>query len=527
MTLHRLLWTAGFVASCATAPAPSDGMALAPLHQVSGAMSQGKVSAQALVTTYLARIERIDRAGPTLQSVLSINPNAVGDARRLDEERAQGKARGPLHGIPVLIKDNIETADPLPTTAGSLALKDNLTERDAPLVAGLRAAGAVILGKTNLSEWANFRSEQSISGWSGIGGQVRNPYILDHSPCGSSSGSGAAVAAGLAAGAVGTETNGSIICPSAANGIVGFKPTVGLVSQARIVPISSTQDTAGPMTRSVRDAALMLTAMVNRSDAVDYAATLSKDALKNRRVGVLRFAVGDRPEIQAAFDKALTVLKAAGATVVEIDAFEPQGTIWKDEYKILKAEFKSTLNAYLASTPPAVKVRSLADLIAFNKNTAREMALFGQDILVSSQTEPALEDPDYRQARDRALAASRENGIDKLLKDNDVTLLVAPTWAPAFMIDAVNGDASSGRVGMGWMAAIAGYPHLTVPMGFVRGLPIGLSFMSTKGRDAEILAAGFAYEARRGPWKGPRFFGSAEDVPSVREAMQRLVDTSR
>ncbi|MEO0320775.1 MAG: amidase family protein, partial [Pseudomonadota bacterium] len=316
----------------------------------------GDITSEALVSAYLARINAIDRAGPQLQSVLTVNPDALRDARALDALLADGTVKGPLHGVPILLKDNIESADAMATTAGAMVLKENVTGRDSPLVAGLRASGAVILGKTNLSQWANFRSNGSISGWSALGGQVRNPHMLDRSPCGSSSGSGAAMAASLAAGTVGTETNGSIICPSNVNGIVGFKPTVGLVSQQYIVPISSSQDTAGPMTKTVRGAAMMLSAMAqDGADTLDYSAGLDAGALDGVRVGVLRFSVGDNADIAATFDKALEVLKAAGATLVEIEEFSlDTEDFWTKSRNVLYHEFKATLNDYLAQAAPAV-----------------------------------------------------------------------------------------------------------------------------------------------------------------------------
>ena len=523
----RIQLLAGVIAATACAgPAAQPGaraLTRAPLHQITKAIADGDITAESMVRAYLERIDTIDRAGPRLQSVLAVNPQALADAKRLDAERAAGKIRGPLHGAPLLIKDNIETADPVATTAGSLALAKNVTGRDAPLAAGLRAAGAIILGKTNLSEWANFRSSSSMSGWSGLGGQVRNPYVLDRSPCGSSSGSGAAAAAGLAAGTVGTETNGSIICPSSMNGIVGFKPTVGLVSQSLIVPVASSQDTAGPMTRSVRDSALMLGAMVNRPDALDYAAQLTKDALKGRRVGVLRFAVGKRPDVKAVFETALDVLRNAGAVLVEIEAYERPSTLWKDQLKVLRAEFKSTVNEYLAQTAPANSVRNLSAVIEFNRTQApdRELFLFGQDTLVASNAEPALTDTAYLEALARIQTATRQDGIDKFLREHEVTILVAPSQNPAFVVDAVHGDLFPGGVGAGWMAAIAGYPHLTVPMGFVRGLPVGLSFMATAGEDAAVLTAGYAYETRRGSLPGPQYLPTAEKVPAIQSAMAR------
>lgn len=476
------------LASCATAPgaqSPAEALASRPLSEIAEAIRSGEVTSEAMVEVYLARIERYDRDGPRLNSVLALNPHALADARARDRARASGAALGPLHGVPILIKDNIETADPMATTAGSLALIDNITGRDSPLVAQLRAAGAVILGKTNLSEWANFRSNASISGWSGAGGQVRNPYVLDRSPCGSSSGSGAAVAVGLAAAAIGTETNGSISCPASMNGVVGFKPTVGLISQAHIVPISATQDTGGPMTRTVRDAAILLQAMVEPSAP---AFTLNDDALRGVRVGVLRFAVGEDAEMRAVFSRALNTLEAAGAELVEIETFETPEGFWDDAFKVLLVEFRAGIDDYLATTPSNVGVRSLADLIAFNEmHAARELALFDQSILEMSLSQPGLADAEYLAARMRVLAATREDGIDRILRAFNVSVLVAPTGPAAFLIDPVHGDAYPEGVGAGWIAAIAGYPHLSVPMGEIRGLPVGLSFMGAAHSDAAIF----------------------------------------
>ena len=510
----------------ASAPAridPAPPLLSAPLPEIASALAEGKTTSTALVEAYLKRIERIDRAGPRLQSVLKINPKALEDAARLDAERAAGNVRGPLHGVPLLVKDNIETADPMPTTAGAIALARNQTGADSPSIAGLRAAGAIIMGKSNLSEWANFRSNKSISGWSALGGQTRNPYMLNRSPCGSSSGSGASVAAALTAGAIGTETNGSIICPSGANGLVGFKPTLGLVSQERIVPIAPSQDTAGPMTRTVRGSALLLTAMVNRTDGIDYAAQLSPDALKGVRIGVLRFATGPRKAVKAHFEDALEILRAAGATLIEIDKHNSPKTLWPDQLKVLRVEFKAALNAYLAKTPPAVEVRSIDDLIAFNKrkSSARELALFDQSILTDAAAEPDLSDPDYLAALKRIQAAAQQDGIDKLLKDHDVTLLVTPSWGPAFILDFVHRDNFPPGAGVGWMPAIGGYPHLTVPMGLDRGLPVGMSFISTAGKDADVLAAGFAYESRRKPIPAPAYLKTEADLPAVNAAIAR------
>ncbi|MBM7405755.1 MULTISPECIES: amidase [Sphingomonas] len=472
------------------------------LSDAATALAAG-TSSEALTRAYLARIEAIDRKGPTLRSVVAVNPEALAQARALDAERRAGRIRGPLHGVPVLIKDNIETRE-LPTTAGSLALKDNRTGRDAPVVARLRAAGAVILGKTNLSEWANIRSSGSISGWSAVGGLVRNPYALDRTACGSSSGSGAAAAASLAAAAVGTETDGSVVCPAAMNGLVGLKPTIGLVSRTHIVPISHSQDTAGPMARSVRDAALLFSAMIGSDPAdpttrdadrrrADYAAALSADALKGVRVGVLR------PEMSAPlakqYDAALAVLRAAGATLVDVTPPKLDG-LGEAEFLVLKAELKADLNAYLATTPPAVKTRTLADVIAFNAEHAdTEMRFFGQDTFEAAQKMPGLEDPAYQEARAKSLRLAGAEGIDAMLRDSKVQLLVSPTYGLPWLSDPVHGDhfvpPSASE-----LPAVAGTPHLTVPMGLVQGLPAGLSFLGPKYSEALLLGAGYAFEQR-------------------------------
>ena len=492
------------------------------LPELSAALQSGAVSSEALVEDYLSRIKQIDRTGPTLQSILMLNPDALTEARALDARRKAGETLGPLHGIPVLLKDNIESKDAMATTAGALALEDNVSGRDSPLVAGLRKAGAIILGKTNLSQWANFRSEDSMSGWSALGGQVRNPHMLDRNPCGSSSGSAAAVAASLAAGAVGTETNGSVICPSNANGIVGFKPTVGLVSQQYIIPISSSQDTAGPMTKTVTGAAMMLEAMATGPAKTSYVQSLDAGMLKGARVGVLRFAEGKSTNIKARFDSALAVIKAAGAELVEITEFKPEGDDFSDEsYAVLKYEFKHTLNEYLASTPSTVKTRTLAEVIAFNKKHADiELALFDQSIFIDSQALGGIDDPAYISARTNVQRATRERGIDLLMQEYDVQVLVAPSGALASRIDPVNGDVWPAWAGAGGLAAKAGYPHLTVPMGTVKSIPIGLSFIAGKDQDAAVLSYGFAYEQATKLRAEPAYLKSAEDRPDIAAAMK-------
>ncbi len=462
---------------------------------------------------------RIRAMNDSLNAVIAADPTAMDQARRIDAARVAG----PLAGKPVLIKDNIEVAGPLPTTAGSLALAANVTHRDAPLVSRLRASGAVILGKANLSEWANIRSSNSISGWSAVGGQTRNPYALDRNTCGSSSGSGAAVAAGIVRLAIGTETDGSITCPAAINGIVGLKPTVGLVSRTHIVPISASQDTAGPMTATIREAAELLTAIAGSDPAdsatreadahkADYAGLLRADELAGKRIGVMRFASGFGTD--EVFAAALAVLKRQGTVLVEIDKFDDK-PIGGNEFQVLLTEFKAGLNDYLKTTPPAVTTRTLADVIAFNKaHAATEMGLFGQDIFEKAEATKGLADPAYIKARKASFDAAGPKGIDRLLKEHRLVALVGPTMPPAWKIDAVNGDQISGG-GAGSLAAVAGYPHLTVPMGQVKGLPVGLSFIGPKWSESLLLSLGYSYEQARGPLPAPRFLRSIEESPEV------------
>jgi len=486
------------------------------------ASAQQPSSAEANVRASLDRIARID---PQLHSVIAVDPTAIDQARSLDRQR---RARGPLFGVPMLIKDNIESAGPLPTTAGSLALANNVTNRDAPLVARLRAAGAVIVGKTNLSEWANIRSTRSISGWSAIGGQTRNPWALDRNPCGSSSGSGAAVAAGLVRMAIGTETDGSVTCPASINGIVGLKPTVGLVSRTHIVPISHSQDTAGPMTASVREAAELLTAIAG-SDATDsatveadkrrrdYAAGLDANSLKGKRIGVMRFASGFGTD--AAFETALALLRQRGAVLVEIKKFDDK-LIGKNELPVLLTELKVDMAKYLKGSPATIPARTLGELIAFDKaHQVQEMSLFEQELFEQAQKTKGLADPAYKKSRATSFQAAGPNGIDKLLRDNRVVALVGPTMPPAWKIDAANGDQISGG-GAGTLAAVAGYPHLTVPMGLVKGLPVGLSFIGPKWSEQLLLNLGFAYEQARGPFPAPKFYRSIEESPDIAPLLQ-------
>ena len=458
---------------------------------------------------YLARIAEIDDAGPELNSVIVVNPDAPAQAR--------AAAGLPLGGRTVLVKDNIETRE-WPTTAGSLALANNMTGRDAPLIARLRAAGGVVLGKTNLSEWANIRSMRSTSGWSAVGGLTRNPHATDRNACGSSSGSGAAIAAGLAWAAIGTETDGSITCPASVNGIVGFKPTVGLVSRTHVVPISHSQDTPGPMTRTVADAALLLGAIAGSDAAdtataeadgriVDYTAGLADASLQGVRIGVLREAVGANSDVEALFERALADLKRAGAELVELD-YEPDDDMSENEFLVFQYELREGLAAYLASSPAEIPVRTLDDVVAFNEaHSAEELRWFGQELfyMAKGATDRGL----YERARANSLRLAGAEGIDKLLAEHRVSFLIAPTTGPAWTTDLVNGDHYDGSIGAGSLAAIAGYPHLSVPMGAVEGLPVGLSIIGAKWQDAAVLGAGAAYERARsetvpeprlGPW---------------------------
>ncbi len=502
--------------------------------ELSRNIQSGNISAEAAVLGYLERIRALDRQGPMIQSVIALNPTALQDARNLDQEAKHGKFRGPLHGVPVLIKDNIETME-LPTTAGSLALAMNETGRDAPIVARLRAQGAIILGKTNLSEWANFRSGKSISGWSGIGGQTRNPHSLDRTPCGSSSGSAAAVAALFAPLAIGTETNGSITCPAAMNGVVGFKPTVGLLSQEYIIPISSSQDSAGPIARTVADAAMMLTIMAG-SDPDD---TAPVDADKHRsdyslaldggidgmRIGVFRWAEGSNPDVSAAFAKALEVLKAQGAVLVEISDFQPHPILWNSGETLLRTEFKHMLNQYLSDAAKAVQVRSLSDLIAFNEEHAeREMALFGQSLLTQSEKSKSVEDPEYIEMARAIKLAAGKNGIDRLLSENNVKVLIMPSAPPPSPIDTAFTTKGAGSpLGAGWLAAMAGYPALTVPMGEHLGLPLGLMIMGAKWDDSTVLQVGHSYQKASNQVLVPSFANGPFEMSATASAMRPYV----
>jgi amidase len=473
-------------------------------------MASGQLTSEALTKAYLDRIAQLDDAGVRLDSVIELNPKAVADAAALDAERKAGKVRGPMHGIPVLIKDNVDIAG-MVNSAGSLALADNRPAEDAFMVKRLREAGAVILGKTNLSEWANFRSTRSSSGWSSRGGQTKNPYVLDRNPCGSSSGTGTAIAASLAAIGVGTETDGSIICPASVSGLAGLKPTVGLVSRSGIIPISVSQDTAGPMARTVSDVAMLLTAMAGADAAdpsgaaatgkiaADYATYLKADALKGKRFGVVRQAMGYHPDVDAAAGKAIDAIKAAGGEVIDIKV--PTYNQWNDpEFTVLLYEFKDGLNAYLKKS--GSPHTSLEALIVWNKaNAAQVMPIFGQEIFEQAQAKGPISDAAYLTARDAARRLAGKDGLIAALETDKLDALIAPSLSPAWPTDHVLGDHF---VGAGYgMAAVAGTPSLTVPIGDSHGLPLGVTFMGRPYSEGELIGFGFALEqatrARRPP----------------------------
>ena len=504
-----------------------------PAHQQAQAIASGEITSAALVKGYLARIEQLDGK---VNSVLSVNPNALEEANAIDKQLANGKTLGPLAGIPVLLKDNIES-DELPTTAGSMALLNNNTGRNAPIVTKLKAAGAIVLGKTNLSEWANFRSESSISGWSAVGGLTRNPHMLSRSACGSSSGSGAAMSLRLASLAVGTETNGSIICPASINGVVGFKPTVGLLSRTHIVPISFSQDTAGPMTSSVQDAWLMASVMAGADkndsatkNADDHlleipSSSLLATDLKGKRIGVVRYRQGDNPHVLAVYEKALKQLEASGATLVDISDFSQPDSFWADSYNVLLSEFHHSINEYLSNSPASLPAKNLSELIEYNQATPRELALFDQDIFEKSLASSAIDRDEYKHALRLIRDTAGENGIDALLSKHNVDVLVAPSNSPSFLIDGVYGDHSPvGFIGIGYLAAIAGYPHLTVPAGQVKDLPVGISFIGGKWQDKKVLEIGSIFEAKHGFFIKPGLLPTRFDNPRLKGIEAGLSD---
>lgn len=481
------------------------------ITELQEAMKSGKMSSREITQKYLDRIATVDKK---INSVIELNPDALQIADAMDKERKSGKIRSQMHGIPVLLKDNIDTADKMKTTAGSLALVDApVPKQDAFLVQKLREAGAVILGKTNLSEWANFRSNDSSSGWSGRGGQTRNPYILDRNPCGSSSGSGASIAANLAAVAVGTETDGSILCPSSINGIVGFKPTLGLVSRSGVIPIAHSQDTAGPMCRTVSDAAILLSAMVgaDATDSItttaktkkDYTQFLQKDGLKGARIGVMRQYFGRNERVDKVLEAALKALKDGGATLVDVN-FPTLGKFGDAEYQVLLYEFKEDLNKYLQAR--GGKMKTLADLIKFNEeNKDKEMPYFGQDIFIQAEAKPNTEDRAYRLALLQSKVMTQDQGIDAVIKKDNLDAIFAPSNSPTWMIDLVSGDCGSGYVGSSNFAAVAGYPNITVPAGFINELPIGVSFFGGAFTEPKLIKIAYAFEQATKARKPPKF----------------------
>jgi len=481
-------------------------------------MTSGEISARSLTEAYLTRIAQIDQQGPRLSSVIELNPDALAIAEGLDKERREKGPRSPLHGIPVLVKDNIDTFDRMQTTAGSLALVGSKPAEDSGVVRRLRQAGAIILGKTNLSEWANIRSSHSTSGWSGRGGLTKNPYALDRNACGSSSGSGAAVSANLCAVAVGTETDGSIMCPSSANGIVGLKPTLGLVSRAGIIPIAHSQDTAGPMARTVRDAAILLGALAG-SDARDQATATAKveanylqsfdpNGLRGARLGIARKYFGFNDTVDNLMNDVIGEMKAAGAVIIDPADLESHGKFDETELLVLLYELKADLNRYLASRKDA-EVKTLADLIAFNeKNKAKEMPYFGQDLFEKAQAKGPLSDKEYTAALAANQALSREHGINGVMDKFHLDALVAPSGAPAWLTDLANGDHDVG--GSSNAAAVAGYPNITVPAGFVFGLPVGISFFGRPWSESTLLRIAYGFEQVVKARKPPEFLGTIQ-----------------
>ncbi len=482
-------------------------------------MRAGTTSAVQLTEQYLARIEAVDRAGPTLRSVIETNPEALQIAAQLDAERKAGKVRGPLHGLPVLIKDNIDTADRMMTSAGSLALATTPALMDAGIVQRMRAAGVVILGKANLSEWANIRSTRSTSGWSARGGLTRNPYALDRNACGSSAGTGAAIAANLATLGVGTETDGSIVCPANANGLVGIKPTVGLVSRSGIVPISHTQDTAGPMCRTVRDAAALLSVLAGSDPrdsataasaghvAPDYTTFCDPAALKGKRLGVVRTWFNAGPAVDAVMVDVLAALTSAGAELVDPVEIPSLGGMGSAEFDVLLYELKADMAAYLATRGPAVPHRTLADLIRFNEqNKDTAMRYFGQEIFLQAEAKGPLSSPEYQKALATCIRLTRTQGMDRVLPARRLDALIAPTGGPAWVTDLVNGDHFGG--GSSTLSAVSGYPAITVPAGQVMGLPVGLSFMGPAWSEGPLIGMAYAFEQTITARQAPRFLDS-------------------